>query len=244
MAEEENVKVAVRVRPFNSREKTRNAKLCVDMSGNSTKITNPEDANETKTFTFDYSYWSHDGFKEGEGGYLEVDKSHKNAKKYADQNKVFDDLGKGILKNAWEGFNTSLFAYGQTGSGKSYSVFGYGVNKGIVPMFADLLYREVSQKKDSGIIFEMKFSMLEIYNEIARDLLTTKSKKGGLKIRQHPKKGFYADGLKEVIVNTYEDCGKNGRRHSQQDCCINKHECNLFEGSYNCWNQIHPKVQE
>lgn len=64
MAEEENVKVAVRVRPFNAREKQRNAKLIVAMSGNSTKITNPEDANDTKTFAFDYSYWSHDGFKE------------------------------------------------------------------------------------------------------------------------------------------------------------------------------------
>ena len=66
-------------------------------------------------------------------------------------------------------------------------------------MFADLLYREVSQKKDSGIIFEMKFSMLEIYNEIARDLLTTKSKKGGLKIRQHPKKGFYGKIIEGIL---------------------------------------------
>ena len=42
MAEEENVRVAVRVRPFNSREKARNAKLIVEMVGNSTKIQNPE----------------------------------------------------------------------------------------------------------------------------------------------------------------------------------------------------------
>ena len=42
MAEEENVKVAVRVRPFNSREKARNAKLIIEMVGSSTKITNPE----------------------------------------------------------------------------------------------------------------------------------------------------------------------------------------------------------
>ena len=62
---------------------------------------------------------------------------------------------------------------------------------GIVPMFADLLYKEVDAKKDSGITFEMRFTMLEIYNEVARDLLAQKSKKGGLKIRQHPKKGFY-----------------------------------------------------
>ena len=47
--------------------------------------------------------------------------------------------------------------------------------------------------QDSGITFEVKFSMLEIYNEIVRDLLDPKgaSKKGGLKVRQHPKRGFY-----------------------------------------------------
>jgi len=43
---------------------------------------------------------------------------------------VFDDLGKGVLENAWKGFNCSLFAYGQTGSGKSYSMVGYNANKG------------------------------------------------------------------------------------------------------------------
>ena len=70
----------------------------------------------------------------------------------------------------------------------------------------------------------MTFSMLEIYNEDARDLLVGNSKKSALKIRQHPKKGFYgaskdalrvstkmlivkclADGLKEVLVNNYEE---------------------------------------
>ena len=48
------------------------------------------------------------------------------------QKKVFDDLGRGVLENAWKGYNCSLFAYGQTGSGKSYSMVGYGANKGTV----------------------------------------------------------------------------------------------------------------
>ena len=49
---------------------------------------------------------------------------------YYFQKRVFADLGKGILDNAWEGYNTSLFAYGQTGSGKSWSIIGYGANRG------------------------------------------------------------------------------------------------------------------
>ena len=107
---------------------------------------------------------------------------------------VFNDLGQGILKNAWEGYNSTLFAYGQTGSGKSWSVIGYGPNKGLVPMFCEELFNGISKGK-SGTTFEVKFSMLEIYNEVARDLLDSKSggKKTGLKIRQHPKKGFYGE---------------------------------------------------
>lgn len=49
--------------------------------------------------------------------------------KYDSQSKVFDDLGKMVLENAFAGFNCTLFAYGQTGSGKSYSMVGYGANK-------------------------------------------------------------------------------------------------------------------
>lgn len=97
------------------------------MVGNSTTIKNPADMQaKGRVFSFDYSYWSHDGYKVRDDGYLEpVDE------KYADQASVFNDLGTGVLKNAWDGFNCSLFAYGQTGSGKSYSMVGYDENKGM-----------------------------------------------------------------------------------------------------------------
>ena len=42
-----------------------------------------QDSNDTKTFTFDFSYWSHDGFKENKEGYFAPESS-----KYADQTKV------------------------------------------------------------------------------------------------------------------------------------------------------------
>ena len=81
---------------------------------------------EIKDFVFDYSYWSHDGYEEElqVGGYLRP----QPGSRYADQDKVFRDLGKEVLDNAFEGFNACLFAYGQTGSGKSYSIVGYAEN--------------------------------------------------------------------------------------------------------------------
>lgn len=79
---EEAVKVAVRVRPFNTREKTANSKLIVNMSGQQTIITNPEN-NEEKKFAFDYSYWSHDGFNTDSSGYMSASGS-----KYADQVRI------------------------------------------------------------------------------------------------------------------------------------------------------------
>lgn len=191
------------MRPFNKREKARNATLIVEMKGESTYLTNPEETEEEpKKFTFDFSYWSHDGFEERDDGYLAPSKPN-----YADQMKVYNDLGKGVLKNAWEGFNTSLFAYGQTGSGKSWSIVGYGANKGIVPIFCEEIFMGIDEKKQGGDEgqYEVLFSMLEIYNEKVRDLLNPSKNKGGLRVRQHPKKGFYADGLKTVPVSEYKD---------------------------------------
>ncbi|XP_052091437.1 kinesin-like protein KIF28 [Mytilus californianus] len=204
---EENVKVAVRVRPFNRRERERNAKCIIDMTGNTTKIEDPSSSDEPKKFTFDFSYWSHDGCKEESNGYYGPDTSHPNGKKFCDQMKVYNELGVGVLENAWEGYNSTLFAYGQTGSGKSWSMVGYGVNKGIVPLYCENIFKQIEEKKAGGekTEYEVTFSMLEIYNEQIRDLLDSKTRKGGLKCRQHPKQGFYAEGLKIVPVSSYVD---------------------------------------
>ena len=92
-----------------------------------------------KKFYFDYSYWSHDQFKEDdETGMFEKDSA---TSPYASQAQVFTDLGVGVLDNAWKGYHTCLFAYGQTGSGKSYSIVGYEKNIGIIPMACAELFR-------------------------------------------------------------------------------------------------------
>ncbi|KHJ80126.1 kinesin motor domain protein [Oesophagostomum dentatum] len=193
----DNVVVAVRVRPFNDREKSRKAQLIIEMpDGQRTCIRDPNNPSDEKWFTFDHSYWSHDGFEEEKNGYLSP-----ADERYADQKRVFDDLGKGVLENAWAGYNCSLFAYGQTGSGKSYSIVGFKNNKGIVPILCEELFKKIEEKKEKGGQYEVFISMFEIYCEKIRDLLSSKEPpKGGLKIREHPKTGFYdaMDGQHEA----------------------------------------------
>ena len=117
------------------------------------------------------------------------------------QKKVFEDLGRGVVQNAMQGYNAALFAYGQTGSGKSYTMVGYGSNKGLVPMTCEELLRPVHENKNNETQYQVTFSMLEIYNEQVRDLQVPfrKRQHEGLKIRQHPKSGFYVEGLKVQI---------------------------------------------
>ena len=196
------MKVAVRCRPFNQREKDRNAQCIIEMNGQATTITDPENKAEPKTFSFDYSYWSHDNFTDNDGLLV------ANNSKYASQQTVFDDLGQGVLNNAFEGYNTSLFAYGQTGSGKSFSMIGYGKNKGIVPITCDELFKKV-EKGDSATKYEVWYSMLEIYNEQVRDLLTKDNPKGGLQVKQNPKLGlFYVKDQKRVAVGSYDEINR------------------------------------
>ena len=57
--------------------------------------------------------------------------------------------------------------------------------------------------------FEVSFSMLEIYNEQVRDLLTRDNPKGGLQVRQNTKLGFfYVQNLKKVPVGSYKEIAK------------------------------------
>ncbi|EPB76030.1 kinesin motor domain protein [Ancylostoma ceylanicum] len=198
----DNVVVAVRVRPFNDREKSRKAQLIIEMpDGQRTCIRDPNNPEDEKWFTFDHSYWSHDGFQEEKNGYFSPTDD-----RYADQKRVFADLGKGVLENAWAGYNCSLFAYGQTGSGKSYSIVGFKNNKGIVPTFCEELFKKIEEKKEKGGQYEVFISMFEIYCEKIRDLLSSKEPpKGGLKIREHPKTGFYVENLSSSPVNSYKE---------------------------------------
>lgn len=197
-----SVKVAVRVRPFNNREKQEGAELCVEMKGKMTKVFSPE---LTKEFFFDYSYWSHDGFVEDPDSGMMVPESPSS--NYADQRRVFDDLGVGVLNNAFEGYHCCLFAYGQTGSGKSYSMVGYGKNKGIIPIVCEEIFMRIDKVNSEKLRCEVSASMLEIYNEQIQDLLKPPNErvKGGLKVREDKMNGVFVQDLSKTPCSSYAE---------------------------------------
>ena len=67
------------------------------MNGPTTTITDPS-SGEEKKFTFDYSYWSFDGYKEEKNGYCAPDSKHPNGKKFCDQAGKISVLSTGIPK--------------------------------------------------------------------------------------------------------------------------------------------------
>ncbi|XP_058849169.1 kinesin-like protein KIF1B isoform X15 [Acipenser ruthenus] len=187
-----SVKVAVRVRPFNSREMANDSKCIIQMQGNTTTISNPKNPKEPlKTFSFDYSYWSHTTVEDPS---------------FASQCKVFNDIGKEMLQHAFEGYNVCIFAYGQTGAGKSYTMMGKQEEgqEGIIPLLCEDLFEKINDNRKDEISYSVEVSYMEIYCERVRDLLNPKNK-GNLRVREHPLLGPYVEDLSKLAVTSYTD---------------------------------------
>ncbi|XP_070840390.1 kinesin-like protein KIF16B [Chaetodon trifascialis] len=195
-----SVRVAVRVRPMNRREKDLTAKCIIQMEGTKTSIANVKMADgvagdllrdRIKTFTYDFSYDSMDC----------------KSSTYVSQEKVFKDLGSDVLKAAFEGYNACVFAYGQTGSGKSYTMMGNPGDAGLIPRFCEGLFSRISEAtRWDEASFRTEVSYLEIYNERVRDLLRRKSTQTyNLRVREHPKDGPYVEDLSKHLVQNYSD---------------------------------------
>ncbi|XP_035863999.1 kinesin-like protein KIF1B isoform X25 [Sander lucioperca] len=188
-----SVKVAVRVRPFNSREMGKDSKCIIQMQGNTTTILNPKAPKEpAKTFSFDYSYWSH---------------TTPEDPSFASQNLVYNDIGKEMLAHAFEGYNVCIFAYGQTGAGKSYTMMGKQEEgqEGIIPMLCEDLFEKINEESNKEeLAYSVEVSYMEIYCERVRDLLNPKNK-GNLRVREHPLLGPYVEDLSKLAVTSYTD---------------------------------------
>ncbi|KAE8260456.1 hypothetical protein A4X13_0g318 [Tilletia indica] len=195
MADSGNIKVVVRCRPMNSREKARGASHLIDVIDEHQLVLNPPQESDpkggggkgTKKATMPFSF----------------DRSYDEN---TEQRTLFEYVGVELLQHAFNGFNTCVFAYGQTGSGKSHSMVGYAEAKGLIPLTCSRLFDDINEKleADPNLKISVEVSYIEIYNEKVRDLLNPKNK-GNLKVREHPSLGPYVEDLSKLVVASFAD---------------------------------------
>lgn len=134
---------------------------------------------------------------------------------------LYHQVVRPMLTSVTSGISATCFAYGMTGSGKTHTMFGsmyfeHVHEQGIVPLLLTDLFAFTRSRPGSCFL---KISYLEIYNEMVRDLLTTKAslRSQGLMLVEDPVKGVVATDLTELQVNSAEEVNAlvetgNGRR--------------------------------
>ncbi|KAE8707497.1 Kinesin-1 [Hibiscus syriacus] len=93
----------------------------------------------------------------------------------ASQQDVFVEISQ-LVQSALDGYKVCIFAYGQTGSGKTYTMMGRPEapeQKGLIPRSLEQIFQSSQSLQAQGWKYKMQASMLEIYNETIRDLLST-----------------------------------------------------------------------
>ena len=130
----------------------------------------------------------------------------------SNQDQVFEQV-EPLTVSVLDGYNVCIFAYGQTGSGKTYTMDGSKNNPGVVYRSLNAIFDRIQEESREGekmMDYEIKLSMLEIYNETIRDLLDVSppssnnaEKPKRLDIRQG-EDGLYVPGLTQINVERIE----------------------------------------
>lgn len=121
------------------RENEASAGPVITMRDKQTLIRNLENGLD-KTFTFDYSFWSH-----------EPKDPH-----FANQAQVYSCIGEKALISSLEGYNACIFAYGQTGSGKSYTMMGSEEEPGLVPRLCTQLFARIASRSSRTVTYTVE----------------------------------------------------------------------------------------
>ncbi|KAK6173148.1 hypothetical protein SNE40_016660 [Patella caerulea] len=200
LREVDNVRVAVRCRPLNEKEKASNCVNVVkvdSVQGTFTvKNQNAAQGEPPKTYTFDIVFGQD-----------------------CKQLDVYNVIARPVVDCVLEGFNGTIFAYGQTGTGKTFTMEGVRAVpelRGIIPNSFAHIFGAIA-KAEGDIRFLVRVSYLEIYNEEVRDLLG-KDQTQRLEVKERPDVGVYVKDLSAFVVNNADDMDRimtlgNKNRH-------------------------------
>ncbi|XP_005174158.1 kinesin-like protein KIF3B isoform X2 [Danio rerio] len=183
----ESVKVVVRCRPMNEKERVANFNrvVSVDVKLGQVAVCNPRGASShehPKVFTFDSVYdW--------------------NSK----QMELYDETFRPLVDSVLFGFNGTIFAYGQTGTGKTYTMEGVRNDperRGVIPNSFEHIFTHISRSQNQQYL--VRASYLEIYQEEIRDLLS-KDQARRLELKERPDTGVYVKDLSSFVTKSVRE---------------------------------------
>ncbi|GJQ10880.1 hypothetical protein GpartN1_g2671.t1 [Galdieria partita] len=118
------------------------------------------------------------------------------------QDSLYEEL-QPIIASIWDGFHSCIMAYGPTGSGKTFTVFGPDGKSGVVQLAIRTLFDLVLENNELNLV--PTISMLEIYNETVRDLLS-EDPLANLEVHEDTTTGdVFAKGAVEMEMSHYSD---------------------------------------
>lgn len=151
-SDSECVRVVVRCRPLNAKERGDQRQRIVDVDTAARQVVLRSPAagagEPPKSFTFDAVFdWD------------------------SQQRTVYADAAMGIVDSVLEGYNGTIFAYGQTGTGKTHTMEGVEGEggAGIIPNSFEHVFSAIGAS--SNMQYLVRASYLEIYNEEIRWVL-------------------------------------------------------------------------
>ncbi|XP_067645226.1 kinesin-like protein KIF18A isoform X2 [Eurosta solidaginis] len=172
-----NIKVVVRVRPYNRKELEQNQRQIVKVLDNSTLLFDPDE--EDDEFFFQGTKQSYRDITKRVNKKISMDFDRVYDPEATNQ-QIFDECTSPLVASVLNGYNCSVFVYGATGAGKTFTMLGNDSVPGITFLTMRELFEKI-QSQSTTHKFDVGVSYLEVYNELVMNLLT---KTGPLKLRE------------------------------------------------------------
>jgi len=129
---------------------------------------------------------------------------------------LYDGCVRDIVDSAMAGMNGSVFCYGQTASGKTHTMKGDAAQPGLLSLAMQHVFAAIEQRMCDKWL--LRVSYIEIYNERIRDLLEPNN--DNLAIHVTKEKGAHVTPREEV-VRSVDECMallEEGEKHRHYGC--------------------------
>ena len=128
----DNFRVAVRVRPFNERERSEKASLRWNINVEDNALS--EKSGPSSTYVFDRVY--------------DMDATNLS---------IFSDFAQPIVASVVEGFHGTIFAYGQTSSGKTYTMMDNQESPGIITLSLKYIFASIRRNPTREFLLRVSY---------------------------------------------------------------------------------------